>query len=852
MIIHKLLSGGYDNFILPFFWVRGEDEATLRKYMRVIHDANIGAVCVESRPHPDFGGPRWWHDMDVILDEARRMDMKVWILDDSHFPTGFAAGKMAEAPERLLKQRLIYRTIPCAKSGEEMILDMAGLEKVALFTANTEMERYVLENVETRVCHDDQLLGLVAVRKGGRLPDGLIDLSDQIGRASLRFTVPEGAWTLYVLQLTRNHGTRRNYINLMSAESCRMLIDAVHEPHWQRYAADFGKTIAGFFSDEPELGNGHLYERDKPVWRLEDQAWSEEARAALEERFGKSWIARLPLLWETDFDADTAAETRLAYMDAVTRLVEKNFSEQIGGWCRDHGVKYIGHLIEDNNQHTRTACSMGHFFRGLGGQDMSGIDDISWQVQPQGEWDDDKRLGRFFHFVLGRLAASQAVVDPIKHGDSMCEIFGAYGWREGVRVEKYLADHFLVRGVNHFVPHAFSARAYPDPDCPPHYYAHGHNPQYRHFGALMLYMNRVSTLLKAGTPVAEVAILYAAESDWMGRCMPPEDVAEPLARHQISYDFIPADVFSRPARYGADFSSGLSVNGRRYRALILPACDYQAPCVLAALPGLGAKGVQVLDANEIKPDDMPALLREAGVETLRLDPQNRDMRALHVRGEMDIWMLVNEGEETWTGDIDLPSSGPCCRYDAWENGLRQVDFSPEEGGTRLRLTVEPMHSEIILFGMEMEAAHRLLGPFEGTVMALNDGWSRSVCRSIDYPRFTQEKSVCLPDNLAEEMPAFSGFVRYDRVIEVKKQPARASVTITDAHEGVELFVNGKSLGIQVAPPFRYEIAGVLKEGVNDLRVEVATTLERENPGDTAPVCPSGINGVCELKWTEKP
>ena len=39
-----------DNYILPFFWQHGEDEATLREYMQVIHDANIGAVCVESRP----------------------------------------------------------------------------------------------------------------------------------------------------------------------------------------------------------------------------------------------------------------------------------------------------------------------------------------------------------------------------------------------------------------------------------------------------------------------------------------------------------------------------------------------------------------------------------------------------------------------------------------------------------------------------------------------------------------------------------------------------------------------------------------------------------------------------------
>ena len=86
--IEQLLSGKADNHMLPFFWQHGENEATLRKYMDVIHKANCLAVCVESRPHPDFAGPKWWHDMDIILDEARKRDMKVWILDDSHFPTG--------------------------------------------------------------------------------------------------------------------------------------------------------------------------------------------------------------------------------------------------------------------------------------------------------------------------------------------------------------------------------------------------------------------------------------------------------------------------------------------------------------------------------------------------------------------------------------------------------------------------------------------------------------------------------------------------------------------------------------------------------------------------------------------
>ncbi|MBQ3955158.1 MAG: hypothetical protein II680_04655, partial [Clostridia bacterium] len=777
----------------------------------------------------------------------------VWLLDDSHFPTGFADGKMADAPEELCRQELVYRTVSCPASGTEMVLDMAQLLPSTPFVPNSEMEEYDVLHRNPRVYHDDRLIGLAAVKKNGSLPDGIVDLSGQIGQSELRFRVPEGEWTLYVLHLTRNRGARRQFINMMSAASCRILIDAVYEPVWEHYAADFGKTIAGFFSDEPELGNGHLYEMRKPIWQMEDQAWSAEVQAALTARYGDGWIARMPLLWDKDFDPEAAADVRLSYMDAVTRLVERNFSEQMGGWCREHGVKYIGHLIEDENQHTRSGCSLGHYFRGLGGQDMSGIDVIGGQVRPGGEADEERRSGRFYHFVLGRLAGSQAVIDPRKHGDSMCEIFGAYGWREGVRVEKYLADHMLVRGINHFVPHAFSMAEYPDGDCPPHFYARGNDPQIRHFGALMLYMNRVSTLLKAGEPAADTAVLYGAESDWMGRAMPPEDLAEPLAREQIGYDFIPADVFSRPERYRTDLSEGFEVNGRRYRALILPACDHLAPAVKEVLPELRKKNVLILDAGKTDPAEIPGILKQNGAESPRPIPANRDLRFLHVRGEDgDVWMFVNEGDEVWSGTVDLSGTGPdpdgpVCLYDAWENGLRLAETDAEN---RLRLRVEPLHSVIVVGGYEAKAEDLLPPPFAGRPIPLDDGWMRSTCRAIEYPRFENEKPVCLPDRAAEEMPRFSGFIRYRRTLNIEKIPSRMILTLTDAYEGVELFVNGKSLGIRAVPPFRYEIGDALREGENEIRIEVATTLERENAGTVTPDCPSGINGRCILEGME--
>ena len=109
--VNDLLQHQYGNYILPFFWQHGADEATLREYMEKIDGCGIKAVCLEARPHPDYVGPKWWQDVDIVMDEARKRGMKVWILDDSHFPTGFANGAVKDAPDHLKRWALLERTM---------------------------------------------------------------------------------------------------------------------------------------------------------------------------------------------------------------------------------------------------------------------------------------------------------------------------------------------------------------------------------------------------------------------------------------------------------------------------------------------------------------------------------------------------------------------------------------------------------------------------------------------------------------------------------------------------------------------------------------------------------------------
>ncbi len=104
----------------------------------------------------------------------------------------------------------------------------------------------------------------------------------------------------------------------------------------------------------------------------------------------------------------------------------------------------------------------------------------------------------------------------------------------------------------------------------------------------------------------------------------------------------------------------------------------------------------------------------------------------------------------------------------------------------------------------------------------------------------------------EEEPEFSGFVRYENEFMARKgEPLW--LEITDASEGVEVFVNGISLGIQIVPTYCFDLTDALQEGKNQLRIEVATTLERQMakfPDQlgqvTEATCGSGITGEVHL------
>jgi len=869
--VADLLNNQGGNYILPFFWQHGEEEAVLREEMAKIAECGIGAVCVEARPHPDYAGPLWWRDMDIILDEARTRDMKVWILDDAHFPTGFANGILINKPVNLRKQYVMFKHVDVAGPLAGSRLNVASLARTVPMPA---FQQSIFSPKDQLTFDDDSLLGVVA---GRILPDdqldssSLIDLSSEVKNGQLDWQVPAGLWRVVVLYLTRNGGGNTNYINMIDRASCALQIEAVYEPHYAHYADDFGKTIAGFFSDEPLVGNTVGFNMDETIGKkLMPLPWSSEMPGLLADSMGQDWLSLLPYLWLTgNSDSTTAAQVRYAYMDIVTRLIEQNFSRQIGEWCSAHGVEYIGHLIEDNNQHSRLGSSLGHFFRGLAGQHMAGIDDIGGQVMPGFENSIRHRQflssgdGEFFHFALGKLGSSHGHIDPLKKGRTMCEIYGAYGWGEGVRMMKWLTDHFLVRGVNYYVPHAFSAKEFPDQDCPPHFYARGQNPQFRHFGHLMRYMNRMCHLLNDGRCIAPAAILYHGESEWTGKTMFMQKPARVLTENQIDFDFLPSDVFAQQDVYQTCFENGrLMINGNEYRCLIIPMAEYITQAVADFAVNAMAAGFPVIFVDELPrgiadglttgaqiPEslcsctvtslsELPGLLRNIGIGEIKTENSCPYLRVMHYRTDNDLFMFFNESmSETVDQWIDLPVAGPAAFYDAERNELFAAALRPTASGSKVRIVLAPYESSILAFGQTSDGLpvrkpmHELK-----TVQTVNGPWRISQATAQEYPNFhNQHESADLCD-ISLKQPDFSGTIRYENSAVLSGQPDVSSeLVLEEAFEAVEVWVNEQYAGMRICPPYRFPVGKFLKQGNNSLRIEVTNTLENQMKNNISPM-----------------
>ena len=809
--LKAIMSGKGENHIIPLFWQHHEDHDRLAEWLLKIHDSGIGEVCLESRPHPDFVGEKWWEDLEFLIKEAKKLGMRIWLFDDSAFPTGACAGKGAGLPDELKKQHVTKRCI-----------DVIGPEEgSAVYLTDTERDNFICA---------------AAVVKN---PDGSfgesIDISDKLVGNTLYWDIPEGVYRIFIVYRIFGTDLHDEYMNVLDKDSVKLLIDSVYQAHYDRFADEFGKTIAGFFSDEPGFYNIPSYEavigRDMPL------PYSKDLHAVLSDALGADFGAYYPYLW---CGGEHSAKIRYIYMDCVSRLYEQNMCMQIGDWCRAHNVEYIGHVIEDDNAHARLGYGAGHFFRALWGQDFSGIDVVLLQIMPGMREPHSKNFiaeydGEFFHYALAKLGSSLAHIDPKKKGRALCEIFGAYGWAEGLKLMKWLADHMLVRGINYFMPHAFTPREFPDPDCPPHFYAGGNNPQFRYFKILMDYINRVSRLLSGGVHKACAAVFYHAESEWSGSCMTVQKPMRVLMENQIDADILPYDIAEE-----IKFADGaFELCGERYDTLIVPECEYIPDKACAALSRLMGRGNVVFlggipqklcgggSAKELlygaqvcTPEELAGRVKR----DVRCAQKQDYLRYYHyINDGLDYYMFFNEDPKkeikTNISLSALDEQKYLYRYDIFENKLYRAD-------TELKLS--PYESVIYIVSDSELAAENAPKPGAREYM-LKSEYELSLASAKEYPEFKPAGRINRLSSMADrdKFPDFSGTFAYESEFSMPEKSGKIFLDLGKAYETAEVWVNGVQCGVRICPPYIFDITDAVEKGENKIRIEVTNTLAKQ-------------------------
>lgn len=674
--------------------------------------------------------------------------------------------------------------------------------------------------------------------------------------------IPEGVWRIYFVIETRKTPDRfKNYIDILNPESCKLQIEAVYEKQYEHFEKYFGNTFAGFFSDEPSFGNDTYY--DSKLGKKDLLLpWNDELSLIISEKIGISLLETrklLPLLWAEH--NDKMYHIRYIYMDVITMKYKTNFLDMLGNWCREHGVMYIGHVIEDMNAHMRTGYGAGHFFRAVSGQDISGCDAVLNQIIPGIKecLHTAPLLGKlsdleFFSYTLAKLASSDSHIYKQKKGRAFCEIFGAFGWAEGIPMMKQLADHMLVSGINRFVPHAFNMK-YPDLDCPPHFFVENKTPQFDIFCHLTKYMQKMSHVLSGGIHVANAAVLYNAEAEWCGgKYELFQKISKILSQNQIDFDFIPSDCLEN-----AGISDKLlCINEEKYRCLIVSYSEVLPVNLMNSLQNAAEKGLEIIFCNDVpkryaetdvmppadkftvlKKESVPDYLKKWDMCDIKPTVPFKYLRYYHIKREgKDIFMFLNEDIfnpiET---EIESDFCGKYIEYNAWEN---RISYKNTENG-KIKLKLNPSESTVIIFeehDKPCETDEKFI------VCPLETIWEISIEKNGIYEPFDKTDRLY---NIAKKLPRYCGKIKYETTLKFEKLPK--IIELGNVGEIAILYINGCKCTEAVNYPYRFDIVDKCKTGENTVVIEVITNLgyrERDDFSAFLSLPPSGIAGPVNL------
>jgi hypothetical protein len=518
--------------------------------------------------------PEYFALFKQLVAEAKKRDMRVWIVDDAGYPSGFAGGKFTtEKPELRMQALTIAQRIPL-KSGDTLNQDESP--DIVAATATNEAGQRIAVPVT-----------------GGKIT----------------WTAPAGSdWTVMVVghvfrTSPTNSDTNPNRIknedqsieDYLNPAATAAYMQFTHEQYYKTMPEEFGKTILGFRGDEPDYSIAGLPWTPALLDRFQ-QLKGYDARqylaAMLLSQGGGRARPGMPPPPTPAHLTDAEVRAKADYYDVFSQMFRDGFFKPQGLWCAAHGVEYQVHLNHEEMELDLTR-SEGDFERDMKYVEVPGIDAIWHQI-----WTDT--ISDF-----PRLASSAAHV--YGHPRSFTESFAAYRPAPDIDIARYVLNEQLVRGINTFEAMSYPSsasrlmpRPTPRPPVPGVPAAQPQGPQKRvmedpGWPALMQYIRRLSYAMSMGRPAASVALYLPSSSLWMNDR--ESDTAfvsteRMLSERQIDFDIIGHDALAADLK--ALPGALESMSGNRYRIVILPSIAILSQVELNRLKAVAKGGGKIL------------------------------------------------------------------------------------------------------------------------------------------------------------------------------------------------------------------------------------------------------------------
>ncbi|MBP7504022.1 MAG: hypothetical protein KA780_01160, partial [Prolixibacteraceae bacterium] len=481
-------------------------------------------------------------------------------------------------------------------------------------------------------------------------------------------------------------------------------------------------------------------------------------------------------------------------------------------------------------------------------------------------------------------------------------------------VIKQRGDRFFAEGINNTLLHVYITQPYEDKNPGVNAWFGNEfnrkNTWFSQIDAYILYLKRSNFMLQQGVNVADAAYFIGEDAPKM------TGVTDPPLPVGYQFDYMNAEVIEK----FMTVKNGLITlpHGTQYRILVLPKLETMRPELLAKIRDLVRDGAVILGPAPLRSPSLqnqPAadadvqkmaaelwgavdgvivksgkfgsgtvlngMTMEEALAFIRCIPDCKlpEDRTLHyghrTTGNTDIYFLTNQ---TGTRQIVTPEFRVKGKQpELWEavtGSIRKLPaFEQKEEATAVPLSLEPYESVFVVFREKAAPAStsrlsdnypeagevtRLTGPWTVTFEAAQRGPAEPVQFDTLYDW------TASPD---ERIRYYSGTAVYAIHFDLEQLPAddHLFIDLGRVTAMARVTLNGEPAGSIWTAPYRCDITRLVKQGTNEVRIEVVNTWVNRLIGDqnlpeneratwctvnhykaTDPLQPSGLMGPVKI------